>query len=123
MPKPVIVELKKFREVGASPVFPAPRKPQESIGNGFRPFWDAALAESGINADSTKEKLVFHGLRHSCASFLAANGASLLEIGSVLGHQSLQSTGRYSHLCVSAKRNLVNSVFGEKLRKGRKRER
>jgi integrase len=30
----------------------------------------------------------WHDLRHSCASFLAQNGATLVEIGAVLGHSS-----------------------------------
>jgi integrase len=40
----------------------------------------------------------WHDLRHSCASFLARRGASLLEIGSVLGHKSPSMTMRYAHL-------------------------
>jgi integrase len=40
----------------------------------------------------------WHDLRHSCASFLARRGASLLEIGSVLGHKSANMTVRYAHL-------------------------
>jgi len=40
----------------------------------------------------------FHGLRHSCASYLAMNGASELEISEVLGHKTLQMVKRYSHL-------------------------
>lgn len=44
----------------------------------------------------------WHDLRHSCASFLAQQGASLLEIGSVLGHRSAAVTRRYSHLVEGA---------------------
>jgi integrase len=40
----------------------------------------------------------WHDLRHSCASFLAQNGASLVEIGSVLGHSSPSITAKYAHL-------------------------
>lgn len=40
----------------------------------------------------------WHDLRHSCASWLAQQGASLLEIGSVLGHKSPVVTKRYAHL-------------------------
>lgn len=40
----------------------------------------------------------WHDLRHSYASFLAQNGASLVEIGSVLGHSSPSITAKYSHL-------------------------
>jgi site-specific recombinase XerD len=40
----------------------------------------------------------WHDLRHSCASFLAQNGASLVEIGSVLGHSSPSVTAKYAHM-------------------------
>ena len=44
----------------------------------------------------------WHDLRHSCASFLAQQGANLLEIGAVLGHKSASVTKRYSHLVEGA---------------------
>jgi integrase len=44
----------------------------------------------------------WHDLRHTCASYLAQNGASLLEIGSVLGHKSPGITMRYAHLVSGA---------------------
>jgi integrase len=44
----------------------------------------------------------WHDLRHTCASFLAQKGATLLEIGSVLGHKSPSMTLRYSHLVQGA---------------------
>jgi integrase len=40
----------------------------------------------------------WHDLRHSCASIYAQNGASLPQIGSVLGHKSHASTNRYAHM-------------------------
>jgi integrase len=40
----------------------------------------------------------FHDLRHSAASYLAMNGASLAEIAEVLGHKTLQMVKRYAHL-------------------------
>ena len=44
----------------------------------------------------------WHDMRHSCASFLAQQGATLLEIGSVLGHRSPSVTQRYAHLIQGA---------------------
>lgn len=44
----------------------------------------------------------WHDLRHSCASFLAQNGANLLQIGAVLGHKSPSMTQRYAHLVKAA---------------------
>ena len=54
----------------------------------------------------------FHDLRHSCASFLAQNGATLLEIGDLLGHRQISMTKRYSHLASAHRAALVNRVLG-----------
>lgn len=43
-------------------------------------------------------KVRFHDLRHTCASLLAQEGVDLYVIGQVLGHKSIQTTKRYSHL-------------------------
>ena len=48
-----------------------------------------------------------HDLRHSRASSLARAGASLVEIGAVLGHTKAQTTQRYTHLVSGDLVNLV----------------
>jgi integrase len=58
----------------------------------LRPLWTATRTAAKL-ADFR-----WHDLRHSCASYLAQNGATLLEIGSVLGHKSPSMTQRYAHL-------------------------
>jgi integrase len=72
----------------------------------FDTTWRTALRQAGIT------DFRFHDLRHSCASYLAQSGASLLEIADVLGHQSLDVTKRYAHLTVDSKRQLVQRVLG-----------
>ena len=57
----------------------------------------------------------FHDLRHSCASYLAQAGASLLEIGDILGHKSQSTTARYAHLAKGHGQELVTRVLGGKL--------
>lgn len=57
----------------------------------------------------------WHDFRHSCASFLAQHGASLLQIGSVLGHQRAQTTLKYSHL-VAGQAVTGHQQLDEKLR-------
>jgi integrase len=54
-----------------------------------------------------RDDVRIHDLRHSRASSLARNGASLLQIGNLLGHTAPATTARYSHL-VSA--DLVDLV-------------
>jgi integrase len=44
----------------------------------------------------------WHDLRHTCASILAQNGASSLQIAEVLGHKTLEMVKRYSHLVQGA---------------------
>ena len=58
----------------------------------FDAHWYTALASAGI------VDFRFHDLRHTCASYLASQGASLLEIADVLGHRTITMVKRYSHL-------------------------
>jgi integrase len=44
------------------------------------------------------EDFRFHDLRHSAASYLAMNGATLPEIAEVLGHKTYDMVKRYAHL-------------------------
>ena len=48
-----------------------------------------------------------HDLRHTRATALARNGASLMQIGRVLGHTAPVSTARYAHLVDSDLVDLV----------------
>lgn len=51
-----------------------------------------------------------HDLRHSFASFGAANGASMLLIGKALGHTQATTTQRYAHLGADPVRELNERV-------------
>ena len=57
-----------------------------------RAAWEAARERAGI------EDFRFHDLRHTAASYLAMNGATLIEIATVLGHRTLQMVQRYAHI-------------------------
>lgn len=87
------LELMKTHEEGrhkiSKYVFPSENgKAHIDIGTA----WKNAIKRSGV-ADFR-----FHDLRHSAASYLAMNGASLAEIAEVLGHKTLQMVKRYAHL-------------------------
>lgn len=45
-----------------------------------------------------RPELVPHDLRHSLASLLISDGATLSDVGAVLGHKAVQSTKRYAHM-------------------------
>jgi integrase len=55
-----------------------------------------------------REDVRVHDLRHSRASALARGGASLMQIGKVLGHTAPATTARYSHLVDSDLVDLVD---------------
>lgn len=66
-------------------------------------YWQLGDAWDAIKAAAKVDDCRWHDLRHSCASYLAQNGASLIEIATVLGHKSLVATKRYAHLIPGAK--------------------
>ncbi len=79
----------KVRHVNCALVFPG--KNFNSPIDLRTPF-ETALKRAGIT------DFRWHDLRHSCASYLAMNGASLAEIAEILGHKTLQMVKRYAHL-------------------------
>lgn len=101
----VMQELLRHRGVDGALVFACKRRPNVAFNN--VPSWQVALRKANIR------NFRFHDLRHSCASALAQNGATLLEIANVLGHRQLEVTRRYSHLAVDQKSKLINRVLGD----------
>lgn len=53
----------------------------------------------------------FHDCRHTAASYMAQQGASLLEIADTLGHRQLRMVQRYAHLNTDSRRRLMTRVF------------
>jgi integrase len=77
----------------------------------FRDFdahWYRALKAAGI------EDFHFHDLRHSFASYLAMEGASLIEVANVLGHRSLRMTLRYAHLTPAYRQTRLTRMVRKK---------
>lgn len=75
----------------------------------LRQPWETALLRAQIS------NFRWHDLRHSAASFLAKRGASLLEIGSILGHRSANTTKRYAHLTEKHAHDLVHAMADDLL--------
>jgi integrase len=77
----------------------------------FREVFANAVKRAGI-AD-----FYLHDLRHTAASYLAMNGASLHEIAEALDHKTLAMVKRYAHLSEAHTRGVVErmnrAVFGE----------
>lgn len=100
-----VAELMRYREVGNAYLFPHPSNLGEPFAQ-FDHYWKAARAAAGL------KDVHFHDLRHTHASLLAMNGASLLAIADSLGHKSITMTQRYSHLCVNTKRQMLDDILG-----------
>ena len=100
----VIRELQLFDTKDNSLIFAS--KIKEEVAYCFTKPWKKALEDAEI------KDFRFHDLRHSCASYLAQSGASLLEIADVLGHKQISVTKRYAHLCIEHKSSLINRVMG-----------
>ncbi|MGK2905955.1 MAG: tyrosine-type recombinase/integrase [Desulfuromonadales bacterium] len=82
-------EYGKVRQLDSEFVFPAA---VQSGGQVIRKAWASALEKAKIT------DFRFHDLRHSAASYLAMNGATLAEIAEVLGHKTLAMVKRYAHM-------------------------
>lgn len=116
----LIREHAKVRQIHSPFLFPAKHESRKEdckkIPLNDRPFdfrkaWIAALKQAKI------EDFNFHDLRHSCASYLAMNGASLLEIAEVLGHKQVEVVRRYAHLSETHIKTVVadlsRKIFGK----------
>jgi site-specific recombinase XerD len=91
----------KVRRIDTDLVFPG-RKGNRPIDLRF-PF-ETAVKRAGI------EDFHWHDLRHSAASYLAMNGATLAEIAEVLGHKTLAMVKRYAHLSQAHTTRVVESM-------------
>jgi len=83
-------------------VFPSPRDPSRA--------WESRAAWLTVIKRAKLEDFRFHDLRHSAASYLAMNGASLNEIAEVLGHKTLAMVKRYAHLSEVHTAKVVESM-------------
>ena len=104
----LIKDYQKVRLLNTDLLFPfgTPPKPYE-----IRPPFEKAVKEAGI------KNFRFHDLRHTAASYLAMNGASLMEISEILGHKTLQMVKRYAHLAEAHTHDIVErmntNMFGQ----------
>lgn len=74
---------------------------KEYVSKGFKRY---------IRLAGLEERLTFHSLRHTFASWLASDGVGLYEIQKLLGHSSASMTQRYAHLQPDQLHTTVNRI-------------
>ncbi len=70
----------------------------------IRSAWETTLKNANIL------DFRFHDLRHTTASYLAMNGASLTDIAEILGHKTLHMVKRYAHLSEAHTKKVVSDM-------------
>lgn len=99
--------LREIPRLKRNPYVIVGAKPGERLINLQKPW-------ARIRAVAEIEDVRIHDLRHSYASFAAADGASLPQIGALLGHKNPSTTARYAHLAADPL-HAVNAGVGEKI--------
>jgi integrase len=79
-----------------------------SISATFDRAVDALKLNVGIT--DRRQRLTFHSLRHTCASFLVQSGVPLYTVSRILGHKTMRMTERYSHLAQDDLRHALGNV-------------
>ena len=80
----------------------------KTVGRCFR----IAVENCKLNPLGTDSlnRVVFHTLRHTFASWLVQDGISLIVVSELLGHSSINITMRYAHLAPSQGRLAVDTI-------------
>ena len=78
------------------------------------------VAEMGMNdgITDTRERVTFHTLRHTYASWAVMAGVPLYVVGKALGHKTTVMTQRYAHLAPESHRAAFEAVAGSAVEEG-----
>jgi len=74
--------------------------------------FNRVVNEIGFNdaIKDRRQRVVFHTLRHTFASWLAIQGTPIYTISKLMGHKSISMSERYSHLSPDHKKDAINNL-------------
>ena len=83
-------------------------KPVRQLSKTFR----AVVGELKLNemVNDPRERVCFHTLRHTFASWAVMAGEPLYKVGKAIGHKSTVMTQRYAHLAPDSHRSAFEAV-------------
>ena len=76
-------------------------------------FTDKKGNQIPVRISDARQKVVFHTLRHTFASWLVQQGTPLYTVAELMGHSTLEMTRRYSHLAPDTLRKAALSLEGQ----------
>jgi integrase/recombinase XerD len=117
LPLKTLDTLRQFWRVRRHPEFLFPNR-KRGVNNAH--LVDLPLERGGIqvamkkvvNQNWPNKKISCHSLRHSYATHLLNEGVDLVELQSILGHVSLLTTVRYTHLTSVSHENAFKKING-----------
>jgi integrase len=80
-------------------------KPITEVSDTFKRVVDKLGFNRGVK--DPRQKICFHSLRHTFASWMIKQGENLNTVKELLGHKSIKMTERYAHLCEDSKQKAV----------------
>lgn len=124
--KAMFFEWWAFTDKKPGLLFPArPGKKNKDGGRQVRvsPVFARTVDELKFNdgIDDPRQKIVFHSLRHSFASWLVMGGKSLVVVKELMGHKDIQTTMRYAHLATDVARDAAETCRDLKLKEKKPR--
>jgi len=105
----ILKEHSKVRIINNDYVFPN-RRPSWKANKVPKPYEDLSSAFERVREKAELIDFRWHDMRHCFASYMLASGATLGEVGKLLGHRCPSMTWRYSHLIQGKADELIDRM-------------